>query len=123
MNEPKECTRCLDNKKYISKIEGCAVTYSECDCEQWAKEVEEKIEAYSKELHTWDNYWIICPYCGHKHDDAREYFEHDNNDESELECSTCGNKSKIILHFNVRYETEKTEQPKAAIEAAEGEGK
>lgn len=46
---------------------------------------------------TSDSYWLICPYCKHKHDDAWDF----GLDEAPfaVDCEKCGKK------FNARSET------------------
>ena len=54
-----------------------------------------------------DSYWIICPYCNHKHNDADEYFMGmDGTDEQrEMECEECGEVFVCTRVVSVDYDT------------------
>jgi DNA-directed RNA polymerase subunit RPC12/RpoP len=51
--------------------------------------------------------FIICPYCGEKHEDSWEIAMNDS--EGEYECLNCGKKFKWEVHTITDYSTSKIE--------------
>lgn len=55
---------------------------------------------------------VVCPYCGHEHDDCHEHFgrEFQWEEESEVDCHSCEKTFKASREFSVTFSTEKIEQ-------------
>lgn len=58
---------------------------------------------------TSDTYWLICPYCQHKHNDAWEKCE---DKARERECESCGRKFLCWSETQTTYHAEPATQGK-----------
>jgi len=62
----------------------------------------------SETIDTFDRRYVICPWCGHKHDDGWSFFTRD--DDVETECDRCELPFTAHRLVDVDYETEKIEK-------------
>jgi hypothetical protein len=49
---------------------------------------------------------LVCPHCGHKHDDSWEMGNGEEGDWDD-ECHSCGKALRAQRHITVKYSTEK----------------
>lgn len=49
-----------------------------------------------------DDYWVICPHCGHKHGDAPEWV---TEQEEKTECDACGKEFYYYAETTTVYHT------------------
>lgn len=50
---------------------------------------------------TSDSYWLICPYCGHKHSDPYEFFGKDEC--TTVECGNCEREFDARQYISITY--------------------
>lgn len=51
-----------------------------------------------------DGYWVVCPACGHKHDDAWEFFTGNRNEhETQTWCASCDTFFQVERVVEVTY--------------------
>ena len=52
---------------------------------------------------------IVCPWCGHRHQDSWEWFADSPNEDTEGECGSCGKSFFVSEHRDITYSTKRIE--------------
>ncbi len=71
-------------------------------------------------MSTRDSYWLICPFCGHKHSDANERC---HEDATTNECDECGKAFVCYAEHSVDYiaKVPLTDREKAIVRGVWGD--